>query len=175
MIRTFNGKTPRIADTAFVSEAAYIVGDVEIGEGSSVWPGAVIRGDFGRISIGRQTAVEDNCVIHSGTPHQPVGDVFIGDRVHMGHGAVMNGRRIGNNVLVGMNACILHDAEIGSFCIVGACCLIGQGMVVPDWSFVTGVPGQIRGRPVERQFYWLNDAYKEYTSLAEMYRKEGLG
>jgi len=71
MLRTFNGKTPKIAQSAFVSEAAYIIGDVEVGENSSVWPGAVIRGDFGKIRIGENTAVEDNCVIHSGSPKIP--------------------------------------------------------------------------------------------------------
>ena len=68
MIKSFRGKTPRIAESAFISEAAYIVGDVEIGENSSIWPGAVIRGDFGKIKIGENTAVEDNSVIHSGSP-----------------------------------------------------------------------------------------------------------
>ena len=109
MVKSFNGKSPRVAESAFVSENAYVVGDVEIGEDSNVWPGAVIRGDFGRISIGADTSVEDNCVIHSGTPFSLVGDVVIGDRVLIGHGAVLNGRKIGNNVLVGMNATLLHD------------------------------------------------------------------
>ena len=79
MIRSFNGKTPRIAESAFISEAAYVIGDVEIGENSSVWPGAVIRGDMGKITIGDNTAIEDNCVIHSGSPKIPwIEDVTIG-------------------------------------------------------------------------------------------------
>ena len=124
MIRSLTGNTPKIASSAFISEAAYIVGHVEIGEHSNVFPGAVIRGDFGRISIGRNTSVEDNCVIHSGTPSSPVGDVDIGDMVLIGHGAVLNCRRIGSSVLIGMNATILHDAEIGDRCIIGAGCLV---------------------------------------------------
>ena len=119
MIRSLSGMTPRIAASAFVSEAAYIVGDVEIGEESNVWPGAVIRGDFGRITIGRNTSIEDNCVIHSGTPSAPVGDVSIGDRVIIGHGAVLNCKKIGSFVLIGMNSTILHDAEIGDHCVIG--------------------------------------------------------
>ncbi len=102
MIRSFNGKTPKIAESAFVSEAAYVVGDVEIGENSSVWPGAVIRGDFGSIRIGKNTAVEDACVIHSGSPTTLTADVTIGNNVHIGHGAVINCLRIGNKVLIGM-------------------------------------------------------------------------
>jgi len=174
MIRGFNGKLPRIATSAYISEAAYIVGDVEIGENSAVFPGAVIRGDFGRISIGCNTSVEDNCVIHSGTPSSPVGNVDIGDRILIGHGAVLNCQRIGNNVLIGMNATILHDAEIGDFCIIGAGCVVGQGMKIPDHSFVVGVPGKIKGKPTEQQLWWVQEGYKGYAELARQYRQEGL-
>ena len=76
MIRSFRGKTPRIAETAFVSEAAYIVGDVEIGDRSSIWPGAVLRSDVAAIKIGENSQIEDNCVVHTGTP------MTIGDNVH---------------------------------------------------------------------------------------------
>ena len=108
MIRDFNGKSPKIAPSAFVSETAYIIGDVEIGENSNIWPGAVIRADFGKTTIGHNTLIEDNCVVHSGT------DVTIGNGVIIGHGAVIHCRRIGNNVLVGNNASILDGAEIGN-------------------------------------------------------------
>jgi carbonic anhydrase/acetyltransferase-like protein (isoleucine patch superfamily) len=174
MIRSLKGKTPKIAASAFVSEAAYVIGDVEIGEESSVWPGAVIRGDFGKITIGCNTAIEDNCVIHSGTPSAPVGDVFIGDRVIIGHGAILNGRKIGDCVLIGMNATILHDSEIGSNCVIGACCLVGQGVKIPEHSFVVGVPGKIKGRPTPEQLWWTREGYKEYLELLRQYKREGL-
>ena len=174
MIRSFNGKTPKIAESAFISETAYIVGDVEIGENSNVWPGAVIRGDFGRIKIGSNTSIEDNCVIHSGTPSSPVGDVDIGDMVLIGHGAVLNCRKIGSSVLIGMNATILHDAEIADSCIIGAGCLIGQGMKVPNDSFVAGVPGKIKGEPSEQQLWWVREGSKGYAELARQYQDQGL-
>ena len=98
MIKAFDGKTPQIAPTAFVSEAAYIIGDVEIGENSSIWPGAVIRGDFTSIKVGHNSQIEDNCVVHAGSP------LVIGDNVHIGHGAVIHCSRIGNNVLIGSKA-----------------------------------------------------------------------
>ena len=157
MIRSFNGKTPRIAKSAFVSEAAYVVGDVEIGEKSSVWPGAVIRGDFGAIKIGRDVAVEDGAVIHSGTTSVKMQDTVIGDNVHIGHGAVINCHKIGSNVLVGMNATLLHNAEIGNYCIIGAHCLVSQGMKVPDKSFVAGVPGKVKGEVTEKQLWWVRE------------------
>jgi carbonic anhydrase/acetyltransferase-like protein (isoleucine patch superfamily) len=174
MVRSLNGKTPKIAESAFVSEAAYIVGDVEIGEESNVWPGAVIRGDFGKIRIGKNVAVEDNCVIHSGTPSGPIQDVTIGDKVTIGHGAVLNCKSIGNNVLIGMNATILHDAEIGNDCVIGAACLVSQGARIPDRSFVAGVPGKIKGAPAGQQLYWTKEGYKEYLQLLKHYKKEGL-
>ena len=174
MIRSLNNKTPRIAESAFISESAYIVGDVEIGDDSNVWPGVVIRGDFGSIKIGRGTAVEDNCVIHSGSPTSPNGDVIIGDGVIIGHGAVINCRRIGDNVLIGINSTILHDAEIGNLCIIGAGCLVGQGMKIPDNSFVTGVPGKIRGKPSKEQLWWVREGFKTYVELARQYKEQGL-
>ena len=177
MIKSFRGKMPRIAESAFVSEASYVVGDVEIGENCSVWPGAVIRGDFGKIRIGKNTAVEDNCTIHSGSPSSPtppISDVIIGDNVHIGHGAVINCQRIGNNVLIGMNATILHDAKIGEFCIIGACCLVSEGMQIPDRSFVVGVPGKIKGEVTDKQLWWIKQAPQNYDELAKQYKQEGL-
>jgi len=174
MIKGFNGKIPKIDKSAFVSEAAYVVGDVEIGENSSVWPGAVIRGDFGKTKIGRNTAVEDNCVIHSGSPASLIRDVTIGDEVHIGHGAVINCCRIGNNVLIGMNSTILHDAEIGNFCIIGASCLVSQDMKIPDRSFVVGIPGKIKGEVSPQQLYWIQQAPQTYVQLIKQYKEQGL-
>jgi len=173
MIQSFDGKTPRIADTVYVSEAAHIIGDVEIGENSSVWPGAVIRGDFGKITIGKNCAIEDNCVIHSGSPgaEDSICDLIIGHNTHIGHGAVLNCRKIGNHVLIGINATILHDVEIGDFCIIGAACMVSQEMNIPDNSFVVGVPAKIKGKISSQQLYWLEQAPKVYARLAEKYKK----
>ncbi|MBW1767465.1 MAG: gamma carbonic anhydrase family protein, partial [Deltaproteobacteria bacterium] len=159
MIKSFKGNTPRIAESAFVSEAAYVVGDVEIGENSSVWPGAVVRGDFGRITIGYNTAIEDNCVLHSGSPTTPpILDLSIGDNVVIGHGAVVNCKSIGSNVLIGINATLLHNAEIGDYCIIGAACLITHEMKVPDNSFVVGIPAKIKGKITPQQLYWVEQS-----------------
>jgi len=174
MIHSFNGKTPRISESVFVSESACIIGDVEIGENSSIWPGAVIRGDLGKITIGSNCAIEDNCVIHSGSPsmEDSISDLVIWDNVHIGHGAVLNCRRIGSHVLVGINATILHDVDIGDFCIIGAATMVGQGMKIPDRSLVVGVPGKIKGNITSKQLYWLEQAPNVYVKLAERYKKE---
>ncbi len=167
MIRSFEDKTPVVAETAFVSEAAYVVGDVEIGEGSGVFPGAVIRGDFASIKIGSNTMVEDNCVIHSGS------DVVIGDNVTIGHSVVVHCARIGSNNLIGNNATLLDDAEIGDHCIIGANCLVSQGMKVPDYSMVVGVPGKIR-EVGPRMKNRLQGGPSAYSELVKRYRRAGL-
>jgi len=174
MILSFDGKTPKIADSVFVSESAHIIGDVEIGENSSVWPGAVIRGDFGKITLGKNCAIEDNCVIHSGSPstEDSICDLIIGDNVQIGHGAILNCRRIGNHVLIGINSTILHDVDIGDFCIIGAASMVSQNMKIPDRSFVVGVPAKIKGNITSNQLFWLEQAPKVYARLAEKYKKE---
>jgi carbonic anhydrase/acetyltransferase-like protein (isoleucine patch superfamily) len=168
MIREFNGKRPRIAPTAFVSEAAYVIGDVEIGDNSSVWPGAVVRGDFAAIKIGNNTQIEDNCVVHAAISQ------VIGDNVHVGHGAVIHCSRIGNNVLIGMNATVLDNADIGDYCVIGANALVPEGMQVPDRSFVVGVPGKIKGSVSPSQCTRIDDGVKWYLTLTQLYREQGL-
>ena len=168
MIRSFNGKVPNVAKSAFVSEAAYVVGDVEIGENSSIWPGAVVRGDFASIKIGCNTMVEDNSVIHTGVA------MVIGDNVIIGHSAVVHGIKIGNNTLIGNNATVLDNAQIGSFCVVGAGCLVSQGMQIPDNSVVVGVPAKIKGRISLEQRLWLQRGVQDYAKLAQQYKDEGL-
>jgi len=173
VIRSFNGKTPRIAGSAFISKTAYIIGDVEIGENCVVMPGAVIRADLGKITIGDNTIVEDNCVIHSGSL-DGFEDIVIGENVVIGHGAVNHARKIGNNVLIGINATILHDAEIGDFCIIAAGALVGQGAKIPDRSFVAGVPGKVKKEVSQEQLLWTQLGSIAYIELAKQYKKEGL-
>jgi len=171
MIRSFNGKTPRIAESAFVSEAAYVIGDVEIGENSGIWPGAVVRGDFASIKIGRNTQIEDNSVVHSGVP------VEIGDNVTIGHSVVVHGIKIGNNTLIGNNATILDNAQIGSFCIIGAGCLVSHDMIIPDNSFVVGVPAEIKRQisPGQRQRRSPGPGRNlTYAQLLKLYKEQGL-
>jgi carbonic anhydrase/acetyltransferase-like protein (isoleucine patch superfamily) len=168
MIRSFDGKTPRVAPSAFVSEFAYVVGDVEIGEDSSVWPGAVLRGDLAPIRIGKGTQIEDGCIVHTGIP------MNIGDHVHCGHSVVIHCRRIGNNVLVGNNATLLDDAEIGDGCFIAAGALVQANAKIPDHSFVVGVPGKIKGEPPAKLMSGLDKGVNVYTQLARRYKEQGL-
>ena len=169
MIEALGDKTPSIAESTFVSQAACIIGDVEIGEDCAVFPGAVIRADFGPINIGARVLVEDNVVIHCAPP-----GLDIGNDVTFGHGAVVNSRRIGSQVLIGMNAAILHDAEIGDRCIIAAGAVVGQRMKVPDGSLVTGVPGRIAGRASESQLKWVERDPELFNWMLDLYRGQPL-
>ena len=168
MIRDFDGKMPKLAGSAFVSEAAYVIGDVEVGENSGVWPGAVVRADFASIKIGCNTMIEDNCVLHAGRPME------IGDNVLIGHSVVVHGVKIGDNTLVGNNATILDDAEIGNFCLIAAGCVVSQGMKIPDNSFVVGVPAEIKRQLSPKQRLWLQKRHITYIKLLERYKEQGL-
>jgi carbonic anhydrase/acetyltransferase-like protein (isoleucine patch superfamily) len=168
LIRDFKGKSPNIAASAFVSEAAYVVGDVEIGENSSVWPGAVIRADFGKTTIGHNTSIEDNSVIHGAT------DVNIGNNNVIGHAAVVHCRRVGNNVLIGNNATVLDGAEIGDYCIIGAGCLIPPNAKIEEKSVVVGVPGHVKSQLTKEQENELKLGAASYTELSRTYKQRGL-
>jgi carbonic anhydrase/acetyltransferase-like protein (isoleucine patch superfamily) len=168
MIREFRGKAPRIASTAFVSEEAYVIGDVEIGENSSVWPGAVIRGDFARIRIGNNTQIEDNCVMHSGVEQE------IGDNVHIGHGAVVHCSKVGNNVLIGIQSTLLDGVEIGDYCVIGAYSLVLERTKIPSRSFVVGRPSKIKGEVTDAQVGRIEAGVEWYLDLTRKYKEMGL-
>ncbi len=168
MIESFNGKTPKIARSAFVCEAARVIGNVEIGGKSSVWPGAVLRGDFGAIKVGRNTSVEDNCVIHTRD------ETIIGDNAIIGHGAKVHCRRIGNNSIIGMNATLLDEVEIGEYCIIGAGSVVAPGRKIPAKSLVMGVPARIRSELSPQEISELEALASRNAKLAQEYKKQGL-
>ena len=114
MIRSLQGKSPKIHPTAFVSEAAYVIGDVEIGENSSIWPGAVIRADNGKITVGANTNIQDNSVVHSDA------ESTIGSGVTIGHNVLWHGRSLADNCLVGNGATVNDGVEVGELSIVGS-------------------------------------------------------
>ena len=168
MIRSVNGRVPKTAESAFVSEAAYVVGDGEIGERSSVWPGAVVRGDIAGIRIGANVVVEDRCSLRADTA------MDIGDNVLLGHGAVLHDCRVGSRVLIGTNATALKHSDIGDNCIIGAGAVVGSGQKIPPGSVAVGVPARIAG-PVGAQLEGGEGGdWEDYPNLAERYRRAGL-
>ena len=126
--------------TAFISPHAYVHGTVSIGADSSVWPMVVIRGDKGEIVIGARTNIQDGCVLHA----DPDAYLAIGDDVTIGHGAIVHGCTIADEVLIGMGAVILNHARVGTGCLIAARALVTEGMEVPPNSVVMGIPGRIK-------------------------------
>jgi len=141
-------KKPKIHPSAFISPTAVIIGDVEIAEGVSVWDGAVIRGDVAPIKIGKNSNIQDNAVIHVdyGEP------AIIGENVTVGHLAIVHAAKIGNNVIVGIHAVVLNNAEVGDGSVIGAGAVVTPGSKIPPRSLVLGVPGKVirQGEDIEK-------------------------
>ncbi|WAM33532.1 gamma carbonic anhydrase family protein [Caldicellulosiruptor morganii] len=166
MIITYNGKIPKIADSCYIAPSAAIIGDVEIGENSSVWFGCVIRCEENRVVIGKDTNIQDLTTIH--TDH--CCNVIIGDGVTVGHNVVLHGCEIGNNVLVGMGSIIMNGSRVGDNCIIGAGSLITQNTVIPPNSLVFGRPAKVIRELSQEEIEQIRVSAKEYIDLANSYK-----
>ncbi|NLY68116.1 MAG: gamma carbonic anhydrase family protein [Tissierellia bacterium] len=163
MIRDLEGIKPSIHEDAFVADTACVIGDVKIGKGSSIWYGAVLRGDIENITIGEFTNIQDNSVVHTETDIP----TKIGDYTVVGHGAIIHGCTIGNNCLIGMGAIILNNAKIGDNCIIGAGALVPEGKVIPPNSLVLGVPGKIMRQVTEEEIEAIRKNALRYYKLSK--------
>ena len=141
MLRPFRGLWPRVHPTAFIDDSAQIIGDVEIGEESSVWMSVVMRGDVHRIRMGRRSNVQDGTVVHVMNRTHPT---TIGDNVTVGHAALLHGCTVDDQCLIGMGAILLNGAHIGSCSIVAAGSLVVEEMKVPPRSLVIGSPAKVK-------------------------------
>ena len=163
-IRSFEQHTPAIDPQAWLDPLSLVIGDVEIGAHSSLWPLVVARGDINRIRIGCETNIQDGCVLHNSHdgPHMPGGSpLLIGDRVTVGHRAVLHGCEIGHECLVGMGAVIMDKAVVESGVIVGAASLVPPGKRLQSGYLYTGSPA--------RQVRALNDGERDYLTYAAAY------
>ena len=140
MFLSFCGKVPRNEGAAFVAPNATVQGDVILKAGSTVWYGAVLRGDDGQLIIGENSNVQDNAVLHCDVG----GAVTLGRNVTVGHSALVHGCTVGDGSLIGMHATLLNHCVVGKNCIIGAGALVPEGMVIPDGSVAVGVPAQRR-------------------------------
>jgi len=162
MFLSFCGKVPRDEGAAFVAPNATVQGDVILKAGSTVWYGAVLRGDDGTLTIGENSNVQDNAVLHTG----PGLDVTVGCGTSVGHGAVVHGCTVGDGCLIGMHATILNGAVIGDGCLIAAGALVPENMQVPAGSLVIGIPGKVV-RPVSAaQAAAIKANEEEYLELA---------
>ena len=169
----FNGRTPRIDPTAFVAPTAVLIGDVEIGAHASVWFGAVLRGDDPThgIRVGARTSIQDNCVLHVSAR----GPTIVEEGVTVGHGAVFESCIIRTGSLVGMNAVILHGADIGAGSLVAAGSVVPEGMVVPANTLVAGVPARARKTLEGESAKWIANSSDHYVELAREYLQQNIG
>lgn len=152
---------------AFVHEKAFINGKVRIGKDSSIWPFAVLRGDIERIEIGEGSNIQDNAVVHTdfGKP------TIIGNKVVVGHCAVVHGAVVGNNVLIGINATVLSGSRIGNNCIIGAGAVVNENMEIADNSIAVGVPAIVIKRTDEKAVERIKKNAESYIELSKKYRK----
>lgn len=139
-VLTLPNRVPSIALDAFVAEGARIVGDVSVADGASVWYNAVLRGDSAGITIGAASNVQDNASVHVDAEHP----VVVGERVSIGHNAVVHGCTIGDGSLIGMGAVVLSGAVIGAGCLVAGGAVVLGGTEIPEGSLVAGVPAKVR-------------------------------
>ncbi len=170
MLVELEGKSPRIAASAYVNESAYLIGEVEVGEGSSLWPGVVVRGDLKSIVIGSNSNIQDNTVVHGNWRT----GIEIGDNVMIGHGCMVHAKRIGNNCLIGNNATVMEDVEIGDFCIVAANALVPPRTIVPSYSIVAGVPAETPQPLPERWRERMPRLGEGYARKAQQFKAAGL-
>lgn len=167
LITGIGGKDPKVHQEAFTAPTAVVIGDVTLNAGASVWYGAVLRGDVERIAVGASSNVQDNCTLHA----DPGFPVTVGERVSIGHNAVVHGATVEDDCLIGMGATVLNGAVIGAGSLVAAQALVPQGMQVPPGSLVAGVPAKVRRRLTheEREGITLNGTM--YAELARAHRE----
>ena len=172
-IIAFNGKVPRIHPSAFVAPTAVLIGDVEVGAESSIWFGAVLRGDHPDhgIHVGARSSIQDNCVLHVSAR----GPTMVCDDVTVGHGAVFESCIIGNGALIGMNAVLLHGSIIGEQALVAALSVVPTGMKVPARTLVAGSPASVRKELTGESADWVKDSAHHYVELAREYLQQHLG
>jgi carbonic anhydrase/acetyltransferase-like protein (isoleucine patch superfamily) len=166
-LESYKNFVPKVAPTAYVHPRSVVIGDVEIGEESTVWPCAVLRGDDAPIRIGKQTSIQDGAIVHTTTD---LSVATVGDRVTVGHNAILHGCIVEDECLIGMGATILDNAVIGTGSIVGACALVTQNTKIPPGSLVLGSPAKVK-RPLEpREREMIEKGWKEYLERGAEYR-----
>ncbi|MGB7436951.1 MAG: gamma carbonic anhydrase family protein [Candidatus Acidiferrum sp.] len=168
-IRPYRGKFPQIAASAYIDPAAILIGDVAIGEESSIWPRTVVRGDVHYIRIGNRTNVQDGCVLHVMKDQYAL---VLGDEVTVGHSVTLHGCTIEPRVLVGMGCIILNGAVIGTNSIIAAGTLITERTVIPSGSLVMGSPGKVKRPLSDKELASIADYAARYATYRELYRTE---
>ena len=169
MIRSYRGAVPKISASAYIDHSAQVIGRVEVGDRSSIWPNVTARGDVHTITIGNDSNIQDNSCLHCDAPLYPL---VIGDRVTVGHMVMLHGCTIEDDCLIGIGAVVLNGARIGRGSVIAAGAVVPEGAQIPPGSMVMGVPGKVK-RPLteeERERFRQNALH--YVEAARVYREE---
>lgn len=169
MIRAFRGVSPQAAESAYIDPSAQVIGDVVIGERSSVWPNTTIRGDVNYIRVGEETNIQDNAVLHVETATWPL---TLGDRVSVGHSATLHGCVIEDDCLIGVGAVVLNGARVGRGSVVAAGALVPEGMQVPPGSVAMGVPAKVKREVTGEERKRFRTSAERYVNLRMIYKEE---
>lgn len=168
VIQPYDGRAPRLHPSVYVAETGVVIGDVEIGEGSSVWFGAIVRGDVHHVRVGARTNLQDQTVVHvTGGKHPTV----IGDDVTVGHRVVLHGCTVHDRCLVGIGAIVLDGAVLEAESMVGAGALVPPGMVVPTGTLVLGSPAKVKRKLTPEELAFFRVSAQRYAGYAARYRR----
>ncbi|WP_394941669.1 gamma carbonic anhydrase family protein [Psychromicrobium sp. YIM B11713] len=162
----FFGNTPSVGPEVFLAPNATVIGEVSLGRGASAFYGAVIRGDSGQISVGEETNLQDNVVLHA----DPGFPTSVGDRVSVGHGAVVHGCTIEDDCLIGMGATVMNGTRIGAGSLIAGGAVVLEGSVIPPRSLVAGVPAKVRRELTDQEFAGIQQNAAHYSVLAQHHR-----
>lgn len=166
MILPFKDKNPQIDSSVYIVDNAVVVGDVVIGEKSSVWFNAVVRGDVNYIRIGRRTNIQDGCVLHVSRKDYPL---VIGDGVTVGHNVTLHACTIASNCLIGMGAVVMDGSDIGQNCIIGAGALVTPHTVISPGNMAVGSPAKVKRKLSEEEIQSIRDSAEHYVSDIQSY------
>lgn len=172
IVRPHGDKAPRLHDSVLLMTDVVVVGDVEIGEQSSIWFGSVLRGDVNYIRIGARTNVQDLSVLHVARATHPT---VVGDDVTLGHRVTLHGCTVRNRVLIGIGAIVMDGAVVEDDAMVGAGALVPPGMVVPSGALALGSPARVRRNLTSDEAAYVRKTAENYVALAGRYREEGWG
>jgi carbonic anhydrase/acetyltransferase-like protein (isoleucine patch superfamily) len=174
-IRTYQSIAPTLGDNVFVDDTALVVGDVHLGEDSSIWPMTVVRGDVNKIHIGKRTNIQDNSVVHVTHPHTDIPDgyaVSVGDNVTVGHRVILHGCEVGDNCLVGMGSTVMDGAKLESYVLLGAGSLVSPGKVLESGYLWLGSPVR-KVRPLtDDERKWIDYSAQHYVDLKNKHMDE---
>lgn len=170
MFIEYRGRSPKVHATAFVAPTAVLIGDVEVGPESSIWFGAVLRGDNGPIRVGARSSIQDNAVLHV-SEH---GETIVGDDVTVGHCAVMEDCHIKQRALIGSNAVVLGGAVVGEGSLIAAGSVVGERSEIPPGVLAAGAPAKVKKSLEGEAAKWIDISAGEYVALSRSYIAQGI-